>query len=244
MEGMGVDLFGTKGLEYMLVIGYLFLLVTCRRMVGPRRSRSRKDQTASHTVGPLTFALREGRYFHQGHTWVADDGDGLMRVGLDDFAQKLVGPVNGLVLPTIGARVSQGELGWKARVERRSIPILSPVDGVVVAWNEEVLRSPRLVNSEPYDGGWILQVRVPNPAAARRNLLSGHLALRWMEEVTSGLEDYIEEETSFGAGLARTMSPDAWDRLAQEFLLSGDAADSTRHEAGVEPLTDQEPQFV
>jgi len=195
-------------------------------------------------VRPLTFALREDRYFHQGHTWVADEGNGLMRVGLDDFAQKLVGPVNGLILPSIGAQLSQGELGWEARVERRSIALLSPVDGEVVAWNTEVLRAPGLVNSEPYDRGWILKVRVKNPAAATRNLLSGHLTHRWMDEVTSGLEDYIEEETSLGAGLARAMSPDAWGRLAQEFLLSGEAGRSTRHETGVAPRTDREPQFV
>jgi glycine cleavage system H lipoate-binding protein len=244
MEGLGVDLFGTKGLEYMLVIGYLFLLVTCRRMVGPRRSRSGKDQTLSHTVGSLTFTLREGRYFHQGHTWAADEEDGLMRVGLDDFAQKLVGPVNGLILPKIGAQLGQGEPGWEARVERRSIPILSPVEGEVVAWNEEVLRSPGLVNSEPYDRGWILLVRVHNPAAARRNLLSGRFAQCWMEEVTSALEEHIEEETSVGAGLSRTMSSDAWDRLAREFLMSGGAAVSTSHETVAEPTADQQPQFV
>lgn len=228
MEGMGGDLFATKGLEYMLVIGYLLLLVGCRRMVGPRRSRSRTEESTFRPAEVVSFDLREGFHFHQGHAWAIADGDGIMRVGVDDFAQKRLGSVSGVILPRIGERLREGEPGWKVRVGRMSIPMLSPVEGEVVAWNEQVLASPELLNREPYDGGWLLEVKVPNPTAAQRNLLSDNLAHAWADEVVARHDDPSVADTSL----------DARDRLAREFLLSKDEADwspygaDARHEAG------------
>lgn len=236
MEGMGGDLFATKGLEYMLVIGYLLLLVGCRRMVGPRRSRSRTEESAFRPAEVLSFDLREGFHFHQGHAWAIPGGDGIMRVGVDDFAQKRLGSVTGVILPRIGERLLEGEPGWKVRVGRMSIPMLSPVEGEVVAWNEQVLASPELLNREPYDGGWLLEVKVPNPAAAQRNLLSDDLAHAWADEVIARQ----------GAHSSTATSPDAWNRLAREFLLGEDEANWSPYgaEAHNEARRGQEAQFA
>lgn len=238
MEVISGDLFATKGLEYMLVIGYLIMLVVCRRMVGLGRSQADAGASTSRPGG-LSFDLREGLHYHQGHAWATCNGGDLMRVGVDDFAQKLVGPVTGLILPRIGAELGEGEPGWTMRVNRRSIPMLSPVDGEVVRWNPEVLRSPGLVNSEPYDAGWLMEVKVRRPAAAKRNLLSGSLAHAWKDEVTARLEGSFmarpetpqSEDPSSGEGLAEMLSPDAPDRVARDFLLSHEEAEPDSHGA-------------
>jgi glycine cleavage system H lipoate-binding protein len=254
MESIGGDLFATKGLEYMLVIGYLLLLVGCRRMVGPRRSRSVEGEPAFPSLDALRFHLREGRHYHQGHTWATPAGDGLVRVGVDDFAQRLLGPVTGVILPRIGALLDEGEPGWKVRVGRQSIPVLSPIEGEVVAWNEEVLRAPSLVNTEPYDGGWLLEVRARNPSVAGRNLLSGNLAHAWMEDSAARIENLFRtrpeavtvESASSDVGLARMLSPDGGDRLARELLLSEDQADWSPYGGAVkqDARQDQDVQLV
>jgi glycine cleavage system H lipoate-binding protein len=233
MEAMGGDLFATKGLEYVLVIGYLLLLVACRRMVGPRRSRAHLPEQAPSALDARSFQLREGLYYHQGHSWAASNGNGLMRIGIDDFAQQLLGPVNGVILPRIGSEVGEGEPAWKMRMGRRSVPMLSPVEGEVVGWNNQVLRSPDLVNNEPYDGGWLLEIKVRNPAAAVRNLLSGNLAHAWLDDSAGRLHKLFESRpdvadavaASPDAGLARLLSSDTSDRLASEFLLSQSVGD-------------------
>ena len=253
MDFINADLFATKGIEYMLVIGYLVMLVVCRRMVGPRRSRADAGGSTSRPGG-LSFDLREGFHYHQGHAWAACDGSDLIRVGVDDFAQKLVGPVTGLILPRIGAELGEGEPGWKVRVNRRSIPMLSPVEGEVVRWNPEVLRAPGLVNSEPYDGGWLMEVRVRKPEAVKRNLLSGSLAHAWTDEVTATVKGSFmarpdapqTQETMNGDGIAQMLSPGAPDRLAREFLLSQERADGGLYggDAKYEAGQDQEVQPV
>jgi hypothetical protein len=106
--------------------------------------------------------------------------------------------------------------------------MLSPVDGEVVAVNTDVVGSPMLVNSEPYDRGWLLKVKTPDPAAPARNLLSGTLARAWLDGVTERLRETRTGELGLMLpdggfpvnGFARALDPEGWDRVARELLLS------------------------
>lgn len=228
MQDMGIDLFATKGLEYLLVIGYLTLLVVCWRFVGPRTSRQAEEERAD-SPGSL-FALRPGFHYHQGHAWARKSSDGLMRVGVDDFVPKLLGPVTGIVLPEIGTRLEEGERGWDVEVGGRIVPILSPVDGVVVARNSELLRSPDPLTGDPYGRGWVMEIAVRSPVTAARNLLSGRLAQAWRDELVSqvrrlsnGNDIDLSGGITVETGLARALAPAAWDDLARAFLLTDEA---------------------
>lgn len=227
MQDIGLDLFATKGLEYLLVIAYLVLLVVCWRFVRPRSSASEEEDGKP---GESFLALRAGCHYHQGHAWARKSGNGLMRVGVDDFVLKLLGPVTGVVLPTTGALLEEGEPAWDVEVDGRSIPILSPVDGVVVARNTELLQSADSLNRDPYDRGWVMEVRVRNPVVAARNLLSGRLAQAWRDELadqvrrlSNGNDIALSGGTTVETGLARALAPDAWDDLARAFLLTDEA---------------------
>ena len=226
---VGLELFATKGLEYLLVIGYLLLLVGCRRMVGPKRETRERGQTITTPLELQAFKMRDGLLYHQGHTWAAVDEDGLVRVGMDDFAQKLLGPITAVFPPRTGTQLAQGEPGWRVRVDGDSVAVLSPVEGQVIRWNEEVLRTPEVVNRDPYGDGWLLEVRVPNPSAVGRNLLSGPVALAWMDEVAERLErrfttdsDFLAQERSGRVGLAELVAPHDWRAAAQDFMLTAD----------------------
>lgn len=230
MESIAGDLFATKGLEYLLVIGYLVLLVLCWRFVRPMRERSKVTGVGAGSL----FRIRDDCYFHQGHTWARPMNGGVVRVGMDDLAQRLIGPASGLTLPQPGTRLTQGAIGWDVQVDGRRIPMLSPVDGEVVARNEAVLHDPEVVNREPYDDGWALEVRVPNPATVPRNLLSGDLAEAWRHQSAAAVrrlagEDAVGIEGEIPpTGILRALEPTAWDRLAAAFLQTEDAAGSAR----------------
>lgn len=229
MQGVSGDLFATKGAEYLMVIGYLVLLAGFWRFLwAPGRARTGAATGRQPIPMGRWFDLPDGLYFHQGHAWVAPEDEGVMRVGLDDFAQKLLGRASGVVLPGVGARLAQGQLGWQVQVDGHSIPMLSPLDGEVVAINQELGKAPDLVNAEPYDRGWLMRVRVANPAAAARNLLSGKLARAWMDGITERLRELRVGELGVVlpdggfpvTGFARALDPDAWDQVARELLLS------------------------
>ena len=161
-----------------------------------------------------------------------------MTVGLDDFAQKLVGKPAAVRLPHAGDTLRQGERAWELEIDSHAVGMVSPVDGEVLSVNPRVEESPELVCSDPYGEGWLMQVKVPSPAVSRRNLLSGSLARAWMGQTVERLRAMRAGELGLLlpdggvpiSGFVRELSPDAWTDLAEEFFLSGAAAD-TRREA-------------
>ena len=214
------DLFATKGLEYILVIGYLVLLVLCWRFVRPLK---RAEARRAAEVDRLGFDVPDDCYLHPGHAWAAAHEGSLMRAGIDGFARRLLGHIDELELPAVGTRLTAGEPGWHVVVDGQRIPVLSPVEGDVVRRNEALAETPRRLHVDPYGEGWVVEVRVPNPAAAKRNLLSGSLARAWRDEVVDQLRDATgiddAEDLPDEVGLARALHPDEWVDLVRTFLL-------------------------
>jgi glycine cleavage system H protein len=232
MDGIGaVDIFATKGIEYLIVIAFLAALVFYWKLLGPSES-----DTA--TVGPRPsgrgwFAAPREYLFHPGHAWAAPEEGDLFRVGMDDFAQQLVGEPTALDLPNPGEQMKQGDLGWTVRVGPRSVRMLSPVDGVVESVNAEVCASPGIVCDDPYEDGWLVKVRVGDPDQPQRNLLSADMARDWLDRAAEGLRAMWTRELGVALpdggvpikGFGRAMSDDHWDDLAEELLLSSTLPD-------------------
>lgn len=225
MEGFSfVDIYSTKGIEYMVAavffFGFMFLQIYMNAAEAPAGERS---------PGFVDyFRVPQGYHFHQGHGWLRPEAGSMGLVGLDDFAQKLVGKVDSIELPKVGSRVVKGEKAWKLVVDAKSIPMLSPADGEVVAVNQEVLRSPDILCQDPYGKGWLFKVKSPKIAADTRHLLTGKVARAWMENALEKLRPINPENLGpvlpDGGlpidGIARAIGGNTWDAVAREHLLT------------------------
>ena len=221
-ETYPIDLFATKGIEYLLVLGFLGALVLFIRLFLSR------PVTVAAPVAAVSrwFTMPGELFFHRGHTWARAEGQELVRVGLDDFAQKLVGVPSELSLPEVGTRLRQGEEAWKVRVGSRRVELLSPVDGEVVERNDAVLRNPDLINRDPYGDGWLCKVRPARRGVGLPGLMRGRAAREWMEATEETLRRLVSPTVGVvlqdgGApvtGIAASLSPDRWDEIAREFL--------------------------
>jgi len=231
MEGTAVDIFATKGIEYLIVIGFLAALVLYWKLLGrvePEPVPARPSRRAG-----MWFAAPRHYLFHPGHAWAAREGEGVYRVGMDDFAQQLVGDPSAVDLPGMGERVEQGGLGWKVRVGPRSIRMLSPVDGIVQETNAEVMRDPGIVNRDPYEKGWLMKVKVNDDEKPARNLITGNLVGDWLNRAAENLRSVWTREVGLalpdgGApvhGFGRALSEDRWDEVAEDLLRSSHLPD-------------------
>jgi glycine cleavage system H lipoate-binding protein len=185
MEGFRfVDIFATKGIEYIIVMAFLAAFIYFSRYLG---FRTAEPATATEERPVSYFRVPDGYLFHQGHSWLRNEKNSMGVVGLDDFAQKLVGKVDSVDLPRVGYHVTQGEKGWSLVSGSKSIPMLAPVSGEVIAVNQEVLRSPAILSDDPYGKGWLFKVRSPRIASDTRQLLSGKVARALMEDALERL---------------------------------------------------------
>ena len=229
MEGFTyVDIFATKGIEYLLVIGFLLALTPFWRILRvPARTGIEAVRRAMASVAQW-FSLPEGLFYHQGHSWLVPQGAELVKVGVDDFAQKLVGRSNKISLPRVGSRIEQGEGGWKLDIGKKNIDLLSPVSGDVGAVNRDIVKNPDLINQDPYGKGGLIMVKPDNKSATVKNLLTGKVATAWMDKTADELREKMGGELGTVyqdgglpvSGIAKALSPDAWDKIASEFLLT------------------------
>lgn len=95
------------------------------------------------------------------HEWVKVEGNSAT-VGITDHAQEHLGDVVYVELPEEGAAVSQGKAFGAVESVKASSDVNSPISGKVTQVNDEVSNSPGLVNSSPYEKGWIIKVELNN----------------------------------------------------------------------------------
>jgi glycine cleavage system H lipoate-binding protein len=243
------ELFGTKGIEYIIVVSFLLLLTAAWQVI--RAPRVQSAEAVRGLRDELRGALQglglpaAGVYFHPGHAWArTTDGADEVVVGWDDFARRLIGPADGFRLPSRGTQLRAGKPAWSVESGGSVLPMVAPVDGEVVDVNESVLGEPSLAARDPYGDGWLLRVRVPSSEPVRRNLLSGPLARSWAELAEKSLQGIAAHapEATLGAvladggeprdGLARTLAPANWEQVVEQFLLVAPARDIAGDGAG------------
>ncbi len=93
------------------------------------------------------------------HEWVRIDGD-TATIGITDYAQKQLTDIVYVELPEVGKQVGRNENLGVVESMKSVSDICSPISGEVLAVNNELGKSPELVNNEPYDGGWIAKLRI------------------------------------------------------------------------------------
>lgn len=104
-----------------------------------------------------------GLYFSKSHEWAKIDGD-VATLGVSDFAQNELGDITYLELPEPGTTITQGDpLGVIESVKAAS-DIYTALSGEVLETNPDVVDSPELVNSSPYDKAWLVKVRLSDPS--------------------------------------------------------------------------------
>jgi glycine cleavage system H lipoate-binding protein len=237
-----LSIYPAKLLEYCLAIGYLLLFIPFWRYVqgGKRAAVEARVAPRPQAAAPAAparpagatalrptagwFHVPPGVHVHPGHTWARLETDGLVTVGIDDFAHKLVGSA-AVELPALGTRVAQGEPALALRDDGASVPMVSPVDGTVVAVNRAV-REDAAALADPYGAGWLFKVDAPKLASNLRQLHAATPANRLLEEAGEALVLRMDPELGRllqdgGTpvhGIARALAGDGWETLAREFF--------------------------
>ncbi len=156
----------------------------CRTCPGHAAGFPGRGSSTGVTAGDAAVAALEvpaDRLYHRGHTWVRDEGDGTLTIGLDDLGAHLVGTPDELDLPARGAKVRANGVAWRARKAGVSVRVLAPVDGEVLA-----VGGP--------GQGWYLRLRPDGAGADLRHLLTAAEARPWMLRELERLQVALADE--------------------------------------------------
>jgi glycine cleavage system H protein len=172
------------------------------------------------------FKLPSALSYHRGHTWVHRVGDDQAYVGLDDFARRLLGEEAKLTPPPVGTRVVQGRGALRVERNGEEVRLLSPLSGEVVGVNPRLTHEPGAVYADSYGRGWVLKIKSRRLTHDLRNLFSGSLARRWMEDTRDRFQHQIVHATGSVIqdggdpveDIASALGLQEWCGLVEEFL--------------------------
>jgi glycine cleavage system H lipoate-binding protein len=183
---------------------------------------------APEPVWVAGYQLPDGLHYHKGHTWARVIEPDTVLIGMDDFASKLIGPARKVKTPAQGTWLKQGQNGFQVQVDGRTAAFVSPVEGEVLEVNPQLKEHPENSTTDPYGRGWILKMRVGELGVNLRNLFTGKLARRWVQEARQGLElqlmalsgSVLQDGGEPVADFAMHLPEEDWRRLVEEFLLT------------------------
>ncbi|MBU5355540.1 glycine cleavage system protein GcvH [Paenibacillus barcinonensis] len=115
--------------------------------------------------------LRSDFLYSEEHEWVQTVGEDTVRIGITEFAQHQLGDIVFVELPDLEASVAAAESIGTIESVKTVSDLFSPVSGTIVAVNEALQDSPELVNSSPYEEGWMIEIRVEGDLQAALSAL-------------------------------------------------------------------------
>jgi glycine cleavage system H lipoate-binding protein len=120
-------------------------------------------------------------FYHPCHVWARIEEQGNVRVGIDDFAQRLMGRIYRVTLPGEGAKVEQGEACWRISHQSGEVSLPAPVSGRVRDLNARLAEHPSLINRDAYGEGWAFIVEPVRLEEYLKRLHYGQKAREWYE---------------------------------------------------------------
>ncbi len=173
-----------------------------------------------------SFKVPQGYYIHQGHAWLKMEENSEVRIGIDDFALRLLGPFDRVECPLVGKEVTQGKAHVIMKRGKHTAKLLSPVSGVVTAFNPSLREEGLPAVKAPYSDGWVMRVHSKSLRKDMKELMIGEQAGNYVQKEIDLLREVIEEESGPLAVDGGHLSTDIfgklpktkWEKLTKLFL--------------------------
>ncbi|MGW8317181.1 MAG: hypothetical protein ACWGNV_16410 [Bacteroidales bacterium] len=174
-----------------------------------------------------------GLYYDRTHTWAFMEKDGTVKVGIDDFLQRVTGPLTRVKMKYPGERVKKGKKAVSIVQNGKQLDICAPVTGWIKELNSELTTDPSLLNSAPYSEGWIYKVEPSNWFRETQFLIMGHPYKLWLQKEYERLKDFLADVLrTENAGLAQVLQdggelkenilkdlgPEIWEDFQTNFM--------------------------
>jgi len=183
----------------------------------------------SDRVRKWEFSIPGGAMISRGHCWANMAQDGSVKVGLDDFAKKLLGPIDAIDFPSIGMTVKAGQPLFGVRQKNRRVQFSSPVSGRVVKINAALGEDCEALEMTPYQKNWVCVIDADNLDVEVPQLKIGKGAVAMfqadidrfrglMKEMSKGMPEGVALDDALYRGELEQLDDAQSDRVVREFF--------------------------
>lgn len=185
-----VDIYDTKGLEYLFVIAYLLIFIIFWNIAkNPQIIKQIKE--AISTISANILRIPQGIFFSRFHTWTHLEESGAAKVGLDDFLIHIAGKVELTHLKNPGHVIEKGDLLTMIDQGGKQLKIYSPISGKIVNTNSLIKEDNEILNKDPYDDGWIYKIKPSNWVKETKSYFLAEDAIDWSTKELNRFKDFL-----------------------------------------------------
>jgi glycine cleavage system H lipoate-binding protein/ABC-type phosphate transport system substrate-binding protein len=202
----------------------------------------RRQKTVGH-IAPANFKSRldesellapEGLFFDTTHTWAYMEQNGIVKVGIDDFLQHITGKLTRIKVKSNGEKIKKGDHVLSIVRNGKQLNLYSPVSGVIKEYNKSLDTDSSVINSSPYNEGWIYKIAPTNWLKEIQLLFMADKYKEWLKNEFARIKEF----------LAIALSADK-EKYAQVILQDGgELADSVLADLGPEIWEDFQTKFI
>jgi len=140
------------------------------------------------------FKLPEDRLYSENHLWIKKKKKKLVRIGLTDYFSLKNLEIIEIDLPEEEEEFEKDEIFGSIETVEEVFDLIMPVSGKITRVNEKVLEDIDILNEDPYDEGWLLEIELLNPSELEELLPSEDYEMKFLEEIEEIPEEKIVEE--------------------------------------------------
>jgi glycine cleavage system H protein len=228
------DIFETKGIEYLVIIGFLLLLIPTWYLLTRPVSMKMQLMRSINGLSAALLRIPRGLFYNRNHTWTYLEKSGAAKVGVDDLLLHITGGVSVDFLRTEGEKIRKGDLIATVSKDNRKLEITSPISGEIQKLNSAVAEKEGLINVDPYGKGWICKVKPENWKAEISECKMDDEAVEWSQSELLRCKDFMAEAVQLinkgtstvilqeGGELTdfplEDMPGEVWNKFQKEFL--------------------------
>lgn len=171
------------------------------------------------------FNVPAGIFISQNHTWVNVELNGTARVGIDDFARKIIGKIDSVELPKLNAEIKKGDLLLSIKHGSQAVDLASPISGKITLLNTEHIEHPDWIASKPFELSWMCCIEPSNLSEELRSLKIGVDSINWYKaqidkynEMVKGVEKERAQIDAAAGGSDKADMQKADGKLLAEFV--------------------------
>jgi glycine cleavage system H protein len=192
MDGFSyINIFETKGIEYLIIIGFLLMIIPFWMIINREVSIKVQIRNAIGILSEGILRIPLGLLFSKNHTWAHLDKSGVAEVGIDDFLLNITGEVKFNNLRAPGSFINKGELLADIEHKGKILQVYSPISGKVAATNSLLIESPSVVNVDPYEKGWIYKIEPSGWSEETDTYYLANEALAWTRMELIRFKDFL-----------------------------------------------------
>lgn len=192
MDGFSyVNIFATKGIEYLIIIVFLILLIPFWVVFN---KKAKKTLKSSGILSAGCMLIPQGLFYSRNHTWMYIEKSGSARVGLDDLLLHLTGELKLGKLRNRNENIRKGDLLAEVFQDGKTLRILSPVSGKITGINTEINNNPEMMNRDPYGKGWIYEIKPSKWIPEADDCYFEEGATHWMKTELEKIKDFLATE--------------------------------------------------